>query len=267
MALSPRKGAPNLYEVLKDALKKQERERAARQAAEPAAEPAVAEPSAPIQPSVFSEPPQPEKSETVLLPAVEAAPEEPPRVEAPEPMEAPEPDVEPAPAPEPAPEPVVAAASPIGERSMKFSYNTMAFAGLIGLASLFAAYSAGLHRGRNEPAAPVEDGVAEKETSAAVEPGWRLRVMEWPARGPAEERGARANAQSLTRGLTSRGFIESAFAMQIVEKPTSRVLRLYYGNFPDAGAPEAAQWRALLESYRDRSFDLSRSVALERAAP
>lgn len=265
MALSPKKGAPNLYEVLKDALKKQERERAARKAAE-SSEPAAAESpvsaetpieAAPepepapiaVDASVFSEPPQPEEP-TVEPPAIAA-----PVAEAP------------IPAPEPEPAFAAAPSKPLGERSATFSFNTLAFAGLIGLASLFAAYSAGLHRGRHEATAPAEEGVAAEEETSAVEPGWRLRVMEWPARGPSEERGARANAQSLMRGLTARGFIESAFSMGLVEKPAGKVLRLFYGNFADPDAPEAAQWRGLLESYRDRSFDLSRSVALERSGP
>lgn len=276
-----KKSGPNLYEVLRETMKRQER---LNVKVDPAMNPAITiedPPVALVPPPVPSgveetEPPAPAVTGIAEAPAsIYAEPVAPSAPPEPEPEPAAVPMAVAAPIEEPEPEAPVAPPPPtvsivpaaprkpwwgLGERTVEMSYNTVAFGSLILLAALLAAYSAGLNRGRRdaeavapspaevrtvEPPAPppVPAPVRPLPPPPAPRPSWRILVYVF--RNDAGDPSASLRRQLERAGL---GHVES------VEEtlPTSglRVRALYCGRFADKTSPEAQTTLRKLKEMR-----------------
>lgn len=278
-----KKSGPNLYEVLRETMKRQERLKV-----DPAMNPAITIEDPPVALVPPPEAPEPEEAPAAAVPeatasiyAEPAAPVEPPAPEpepepeaAPVAVAAPIEAVEPeAPAPPPPPRamsiPPIAPRRPwwgMGERTVEMSYNTVAFGSLILLAALLASYSAGFNRGRRdgeagalppaevravEPPAPPQ--APPQPPPPAARPSWRILVYVF--RNDAGDPSASLRRQLERAGL---GHVES------VEEtlPTSglRVRALYCGRFADKNAPEAQNTLRKLKEMRYGSVRLAEHV-------
>lgn len=238
---------PSLYEVLKDTLRRQEAERLRQAAKAP-------------PPETVGDEPADEEAEADAEP--EAAAPEP---EAAAPIEE-EPAPEPGPVPEP--EPQAAETAPvrptglkeIGERTLVLSYNSAAFASLILVAAVFAAYSAGLSRGRSDVDSletPVPDTPEPITVPAPPNPPpqpatatteWRVVAYVWKF-DPNDP------SRTLRRQLERAGFAD----LLVREETTpggAKVIVLYCGRFADRGTSDAEfLFRRLQgQTYQGRSL-------------
>jgi hypothetical protein len=284
--MSAKKSGPNLYEVLRETMKRQG---SLAVKVNPAMNPAVS-PDAPapeaVQVAVVEEeapPPTPEESAPAPAPVEEVAATavEPP---APEPavpeepaVEEPEPEPEPAAEAPPPPPPPLPAATPVapgarwwglGERTVEMTYNTVAFGALIVVAALFAAYSAGLNRGRQEAdvaAAPVEAPAPPEPPPPQGRPElpppppktvWRVQVYAW--KYDANDPSGLLRRQLERAGLTA--------LQSVVETQASgrKVWVLYCGRFADERSPEA---QATLRKIQEMRFGNARLADHARLVP
>lgn len=242
-----KKRGPSLYEVLKDTLRRQEAERQRQAAKAPPPEVDVED----EEEESFAEVPEDEPEAEAV-----AEPE-------PEPQMEPEPEPDPEPEPEPEPPPAVDPArhpswKSLGERTLVFTYNSAAFASLVLVTAIFAAYSAGLSRGRSElevlevPVTPTHERLTvpappnPPPAPAAAE--WRVAVYAWKY-DPNDP------SRVLRRQLERAGFTD----LLVREETTSRggrVIVLYGGRFEDRRAAEADfLFRRLQgQSYQGRSL-------------
>ena len=242
-----KKRGPSLYEVLKDTLRRQEQERQ-RQAAK-APPPEVDEDDSGDEESEMETGPEPEAVEE---PEVEADPE---------------PDLEPDPVPEPPSPPAVEAAAPeprrtkglkeIGDRTLVLTYNSAAFVSLVLVTAVFAAYSAGLSRGRGELEV-LEVPVRQPDEPITVPPPpnpppqptaeWRIAVYAWKF-DPNDP------SRVLRRQLERAGFTELLAREETTSRGT-RVIVLYCGRHADRRSAEADfLFRRLQgQSYQGRSL-------------
>jgi hypothetical protein len=272
------KGAASLYEVLKTA------SRAAGDAAQgaaPAAAHAPAEAGAQVSlqerlaaykaqklAAVTSSEPAPVEAPA---PAPAAAP--PTAVAVAEPAPAPRPaPVAPPPPPPPAPklEVVEAPSSPEkdpGERVLRVTYNTLAFAGLVVVGLLFVAYALGAQQGRRKasadfaaerPAPPAKTALATPRPEPPPPPPLppppakvhTIWLGEWRY-GQASER---VKAEDATRQLTAalaKANLKGARTMKVQRGGETR-LALHIDEVAETGTPDA---RARLEALRKFRFN------------
>jgi hypothetical protein len=264
--MSTTKRGPSLYEVLKEALRRQEQERrrlgaAAPEpaagsppqetpAAEPAAEPEAAPPIEASAPPTAEAPADPPAD---APPAPEACAQEAPAPASIDPAEPCGPAVAAEPAP---PEPV--GARGVGERTLAMTYNTAAFVALVLVAAIFAAYSAGLNRGRRDleqseepapaPAASIPPSGLLPPPPPPPPPAaefWRIKAYAW-------EKDPRNDATRVLRKQLERGGFPDLWTEEMTLANGKQVVVLYCGRFARKDAPEAL---AVAERLRRVVYD------------
>lgn len=171
------KESPNLYEILKSA--------SAAVETPPETAPRIVVAPTPV--AVQAPPPPP----PTPLPRVTA----PPRVVAAPPL------------PPAAPLPTQQG---LGERTLRVTYNTAIFAGLIALGIVFLAYAIGLRVGRSRASAEstavterTPEGAADAARSA---PGkvWTIKLREWPGTTAKERTDAEKEADALKKAMAQQ---------------------------------------------------------------
>ena len=229
--------SPNLYEILRSAAAPRE------SAGGPAA--AVAPPPAPPPPPAVQEP-EPE-------PIVETPPPPPLHIErerAPLPPPPAVVVVERFERPEPAPAPVAAPAG-LGERSVRVTYNTILFAGLVIVGAVFLSFTLGVRTGRsNVEAPPVTPDLpaATPQAPAVPSPMFTIRLVEYRARTSQEYTKALDAAIRYKTELEKLGLRE-AVVETLGMTPDRRVV-LRYGEYTDAAATPARETLQKLKSLK-----------------
>ena len=220
--------SPNLYEILRSAAAPRETPGA------PAA--AVATPPPPPPPPVQEREPEPE-------PLVETPPPPPIRIER-ERLVAPPPPavvvVERFERPEPAPS--SAAPTGLGERSLRITYNTLLFAGLVVVGAVFLSFTLGVRTGRSNvetPPANADLPVATPQAPAVPAAKFTIRLVEYRARTSQEYTKALDAAIRYKNELERLGLRE-AVVETLGMTPDRRVV-LRYGEYPDAAAAPARE--------------------------
>jgi len=237
--------SPNLYEILRSA--------AAPKEASAGAAAAVAPP-----------PPPPPPPPTVMAdpdPVVEAPPPPPLQVERPRVVRVsavtfPAREVEaspPAPAYEapPADRPEAPAAAGLGERSLRVTYNTLLFAGLVVIGALFLAFTLGVRTNRARADAPPSAPELEKaspQAPATPAPKFTIRLIEYRARTSQEYTKAWDAAIRYKNELERLGLRE-AVVETIGLTPDRRVV-LRYGEYTDAAAGPARETLGKLKGLK-----------------
>lgn len=160
----------------------------------------------------------------------------------------------PPPPPPPAPEPVHAEpASPAGpgERSLRVTYNTILFGGLVALGAVFLAFTLGIRTGRGQtdaaPAAP-ELPAATPEAPAGPAPKFTIRLVEYRARTYQEYTKAHVTAIAYKAELDRLG-LRDGIVETIGQTPDRRVV-LRYGEYTDAAAAPARETLQKLKSLK-----------------
>lgn len=240
-----RKGAPNLYEILKTSQEQKSVPASAEpEKAAPAVSAAVAPEPAPVvvaAPVVTADAP--------VIPEVHTRPEVPHVVLKAQPPTLPKPT---------APREVSGeseSAGGEGERTLTVTYNTALFSGLITLGLLFIAYSLGVQRGKStstETAAatlPEPQRSPESTAPAAAVPAtktfWTLRLTEWPMNRVGQQVPAETVAQKYKEALAAKLLKEVWF--ETVQRNGGKVLVMYYGQYLQPGT---APSRDALEKLR-----------------
>lgn len=211
---------------------------------EPAAvgTPAPEPPPAPVVAVARPEPPPPPAPVAVVAP-----PPKPVLAEAPAPAQA----VEETPPPAPA--------GP-GERVVRVTYNTMAFAGLVTVGLVFIAYALGLQAGKNRAVAPapaVRPAAPPAPEAAAPRPPapppvpakeYAVRLAEWKYGTARERLTADAAIADLKRALERQGVrnVERV----IIQRGGEIRAALYVDRWRDVGAPEARARLASLQRIK-----------------
>ena len=227
--------SPNLYEILRSASGPRE--------TPPAAAPVATLPPHPPPPVVVEEP----------EPVVEAPPPAPVRVEAPAPP--PPPVIETRPVAPPAPPKVetVEPAAPAGpgERSLRVTYNTLLFGGLVAVGAIFLAFTLGVRTGRGQGEAPVTNpdlGAAMPQAPSVPAATFTIRLVEYRARNSQEYTRALDAAIRYKSELERQGMKE-AVVETIGTTPDRRVV-LRYGEYTDAAANPAKETLQKLKSLK-----------------
>jgi 2-oxoglutarate dehydrogenase E2 component (dihydrolipoamide succinyltransferase) len=237
---------------------------AAAQTPTPAPEPVAATVTLPASAAVAVEaPPAPVPKTIVLTPD----PTPPPR--------APEPPVirEKAPAPVPAPVAVETTklAGP-GERVLKLTYNTAAFAVLVVVGVVFIAYALGLRTGRASsatetvaarPVAAPPAPVAAPPSPPAPKREFTLRLAEWKYGTSQERLKANAAADELKQALEKAGHrpVEKA----VVKRGEELKLALYLGAFTDLQSESTRNKLATIRAFKVKTATPFSQAAFEEA--
>jgi hypothetical protein len=229
--------SPNLYEILRSAAAP--RDAAAKSDSGTAAAVAAAPPPPP-PPSVIEE----------TEPVVEAPPLPPPP-----PVYERERIVVTAPAPAPVvverPEPV--ATPGLGERSVRITYNTMLFAGLVVVGAVFLSFTLGVRNGRKPADAPPATNdlqAASPQAPKVPSPKFTIRLIEYRARTSQEYTKALDAAIRYKNELERLGLRE-AVVETLGMTPDRRVV-LRYGEYTDAAAGPA---RETLKKLQEMKLD------------
>ncbi|MBI4563692.1 MAG: hypothetical protein HY716_03240 [Planctomycetes bacterium] len=235
------RNAPNLYEILRAAVGTSVPETSVRPAPppeppRPAAEYPAPPREEPLEPETPAEETESEASATSATPAARPLPPEPPPHPAP-------------PASATADEP---AAFDPGERSVRVSYNTLLFAGLIAIGTLFLVYSIGVRSGRAQAEAraaaerrPDAPPPAPKAASAAR---WTIQLCEYRCRSVEERVRAYNLVQQLKLALDRKGYKDGR-VMVLGSEPDQRVA-LLYGIWTEGKAKEAQETLKALRTLR-----------------
>jgi hypothetical protein len=216
--------SPNLYEILCSAATPKETPLG------PAAT-AVAAPPPPPPPAPVLEEPDP---------VLELPPPPPLPVE--RPVE--RPVVRETPPPAPAPEPLYAQPAPAGpgERSLKLTYNTVLFGGLVAIGALFLAFTLGVRTGRRQldtVPAPPDLPAASLQAPDGPAPIFTIRLVEYRARTSQEYTKALDAAIRYKNELERLG-LRHAVVETLGEIPNRRVV-LRYGEYTDAAGAAARE--------------------------
>lgn len=170
--------------------------------------------------------------------AVGAPPETAPRIvvsTAPVAVQAPPPTVPTPPPRVTSPPRIVAAPLPaqqgLGERTLRVTYNTAIFAGLIALGIVFLAYAIGLRVGRsraNADSAAVPERTPEHpglKDAARSSPGkvWAIKLREWSGATAKERTEAEKEADALKKAMAQAALPAAGY------DPVTRTL--YYGKY------------------------------------
>lgn len=195
-------------------------------------------------------PPAPEPAAATVVvsaPAVRSEPVAPPPAEAGGSEEKPSERV-------PAPE----AGPGLGERVVKLTYNTLAFAALVGVGLLFVAYALGVKVGRAraaEAAATETVRPAPPPRPPAPPPAppkqYTIRLAEWRYATPRDRVTAEAEAEDLRKALERAGY-RGAEKVKI-ERAGEPRLALYIDRWTDYASPAARERLAALQKFRLRN--------------
>lgn len=252
----------SLYEVLKSA------SRPAGEAAPAPATPAPAPPTGDGQPTLQERlaaykaqklaEVQPGATAVATPPPVAAAPP-PSREETPapfSPIPAPAATLSPARAPD-----LPTAARDPGERVVRLTYNTLAFAGLVAVGLLFISYALGVHSGRARAAEPSPAPAAAAAPAPAPNPApkpqpppappkvYTFRLAEWPVALASQRTNAELEAESFRKALERANY-------RNVEKTAVRRangearLVLYMDRFSDPAAPAVRSKLAAVQAFK-----------------
>lgn len=217
--------SPNLYEILRSAA-------APKESPAPPAE-------APAASAVAVAPPPP--------PVVVPAPE--PVIEAPPPPPPPAPRYVPPPAAVPAP--VDMNSSGPGERSLRVTYNTALFGGLVVLGALFLAFTLGVRTGRapaeQPPATPGLD-LATPQAPALPPPKFTIRLVEYRARKQEEHTKALDAVYRFKNELDRLGLREGV--IETLGQGADRRVVLRYGEYTDASSATARETLQKLKTLK-----------------
>ena len=232
--------SPNLYEILRSASGPREGAPAAKAGEASPSGPAVAvappPPAAPVaveEPEVVTPPPPPPPAPPPVVARVVEPPAPPPvaRVEPP------------APAP-------TADAGP-GERSVRVTYNTLLFGGLVVIGALFLSFTVGARtsRSRNE-APPVAPELSNATPQAPAIPAARftIKLVEYRARDSRQYTAALDAAIRYKSELERLG-LRDAVVETIGNTPDRRVV-LRYGEYTDAAAAPARETLQKLQTLK-----------------
>lgn len=223
--------SPNLYEILRSA--------AAPRDPAPGPAAAVAAPPPPPPPPVAVQEPDP---------VIEAPPPPPAPVQ-----RTPVVHVAPAPAPVPIERPETAAVSGPGERSLRVTFNTLLFGGLVVLGAVFLAFTIGVRTGRATgetlPAA-AELGAPTPQAPAVPAPKFTIRLVEYRARTSQEYTKA-LDAVIRYKNELERLGLRDAVVETLGNTPDRRVV-LRYGEYSDANAMPA---RETLKKLKELKLD------------
>jgi hypothetical protein len=223
--------SPNLYEILCSAATPRETPLGPTTAVAPPPPPPPPPPVV-VEPDPVIEMPSPPPI-TVERPVVREAPPPPPAPPAPEPLYARPADAGP------------------GERSLRFTYNTLLFGGLVVLGAVFLAFTLGVRTGRGQaealPAAP-DLPAAALEAPAGPAPTFTIRLVEYRARTHQEFTKAQATAIGYKMELERRG-LRDGFVETLGQSPDRRVV-LRYGEYTDAASGPARETLQKLKSLK-----------------
>ena len=189
-----------------------------------------------------------------LAPAPPPPPEPPPEAAPPTMMVAPA--FCPAPsAPQAAPQPAPPAPSRgPGERIIRLTYNTAAFAALVVIGLVFCAYALGVQAGRGR----AGDAESTPPTAAPVAPvkHYSILLAQWPTRSARDRLRANDAAYQLTRAIRRAGLGKPR--AETVQRRSQAHLALYMGDYTN---PLSQENRALLSKIRDLKLGNTRPFA------
>ena len=250
--------SPNLYEILRSASAPKEGAPGAAAAVAPTPPPAPPPPPA-VAPALKVSEAHPSGPDPD--PIVEAPPPPPLQVERPRVVRVsavtfPAKEVEtapPAPAyePPPADRPEPPAAAGLGERSLRVTYNSLLFAGLVVIGIVFLAFTLGVRTNRARTDAPPsapELETATPQAPAAPARKFTIRLVEYRARTSQEYTKAWDAAIRYKNELERLG-LRDAVVDTIVQAPDRRVV-LRYGEYTDAAAGPARETLQKLKSLK-----------------
>lgn len=227
--------SPNLYEILRSASAPRD---AGPKAADSGTAAAVAAPPPPPPPVVVEE----------VEPVVEAPPPPPPVIERER-----ERVVVVAPPPVVVERPEPAAPAGLGERSVRVTYNTMLFAGLVVVGAVFLAFTLGVRNGRkpaDAPPATADLQAPSPQAPKAPSPKFTIRLIEYRARTSQEYTKALDAAIRYKNELERLG-LRDAVVETLGMTPDRRVV-LRYGEYTDAAAGPA---RETLKKLQEMKLD------------
>jgi hypothetical protein len=159
--------------------------------------------------------------------------------------------------------PPAPAAKGTGERVIKVTYNTAAFAALVGLGLLFVAYSLGVRAGRSgapepsaEAAVPADPKPAPSEAlpppppkpAPAAPKVYTLRLAEWPYKTAQDRLKANAAADEFKKALARAGLAGSE-AVSILRGQEPR-LALFLGRQTDLSSALAKSTLAAAQKIK-----------------
>jgi hypothetical protein len=142
-------------------------------------------------------------------------------------------------------EPEVKPSAGPGERVLRLTYNTAAFALLVGVGLLFVAFAIGVKSGKNRTGEYVPEAAPDRTASAPhaaagpvnppVPPAapkiYTIHLVEWPARKPEERLKAAEAADTYKKALEKRGF-KNVETVKIMRGGEER-LAMYVDRFKD----------------------------------
>lgn len=259
------KDSPNLYEILRSA---------SRTSTDTA--PSEARPAAPS-----GEPHEPTLQERLAIyKAAKMGLAAPSTREAAEPTSTPSPVTIPD-AVQASPAAPATAPSGPGERVLKITYNTAAFAVLVAVGLLFIAYSLGVRAGRSgaappehlavSPAPPASSAPTASSGGAPTVPApappkvFTLRLAEWPYRTAQERLKANAAAAEAKK-LLARAGLTAAETVQVTRGSEPRlVLRL--GRYGDPSSAQARSILADVQKVRNQNQTPFAQAQFEEVSP
>jgi len=145
-----------------------------------------------------------------------------------------------------------------GERVLRLTYNTAAFAALVVLGLLFVAYAIGVKAGKSRAVEAVVEPVADRAPAppaplpTAVPPGppksYTIHLVEWPTRRSEERLKAAEAADTYKKALERKG-IRNVEALKIMRGGEER-LALYVDRFKDVTSEPAKARIVELQKFK-----------------
>lgn len=153
----------------------------------------------------------------------------------------------------PEPQPETKPSAGPGERVLRMTYNTIAFAALVGVGLMFVAYAVGVKVGRSRAAEGVETASVTpipKAPPVPIPPApppaapkvYTIHLVEWPARN-SEQRLKAADAADVCKKTLERQGFKNVETMKITRSGEER-LAMYIDRFKDVST-ESARSRLL----------------------
>ncbi|HXG60529.1 MAG TPA: hypothetical protein VNO22_04065 [Planctomycetota bacterium] len=146
----------------------------------------------------------------------------------------------------------------LGERVVTLTYNTLAFAALVGVGLLFVAYALGVKVGRAraaEAAATETVRPAPPPRPPAPPPAppkqYTIRLAEWRYATPRDRVTAEAEAEDLRKALERAGY--RGVEKVKIERAGEPRLALYIDRLTDYASPAARERLAALQKFRLRN--------------
>lgn len=138
-----------------------------------------------------------------------------------------------------------------GERSLRVTYNTLLFAGLVAVGVVFLAFTLGIRTGRSHaealPAAPELEAAAPQEPAVPARK-FTIRLVEYRARTSQEYTKALDAAIRYKNELERLGLREGV--VETLGLTPDRRVVLRYGEYEDAAAPPAKETLQKLKNLK-----------------